>query len=121
MAPHMNASQPKTIPNPLYCDRCDGRGYVVYDAEWDPYAVQCDACKDRRPKKTVTAPHMKKLAPKDYKPADERPQKYGWAPGSYLCACNTCGYGFWGAKRAWTCADCAYETSVGPENHRTER
>lgn len=43
--------EPKTLPNPLYCERCDGRGYLVADAEWEPYAVQCDACKDRRPAK----------------------------------------------------------------------
>jgi hypothetical protein len=42
------ARQPKMIPNPMYCDKCDGRGYLVGDAEWEPYAVQCDACKDRR-------------------------------------------------------------------------
>lgn len=41
-------AQPKTIPNPLYCDRCEGRGYLVADAEWEPYAVQCDECKGRR-------------------------------------------------------------------------
>lgn len=45
----MNAKQPKMIPNPLYCERCEGRGYVVYDSEWEPYAVQCTACEDRRP------------------------------------------------------------------------
>ncbi len=42
----MNAPQPKTIPNPLYCDRCKGRGYVVYDSEWEPYAVRCTACEE---------------------------------------------------------------------------
>jgi hypothetical protein len=41
--------EPKMIPNPLYCDKCDGRGYLVADAEWEPYAVQCDACAGRRP------------------------------------------------------------------------
>lgn len=41
--------EPKMIPNPLYCDKCEGRGYLVADAEWEPYAVQCDACADRRP------------------------------------------------------------------------
>lgn len=40
--------EPKMIPNPLYCEKCDGRGYLVADAEWEPYAVQCDACADRR-------------------------------------------------------------------------
>jgi excinuclease UvrABC ATPase subunit len=40
--------QPRMIQNPLYCERCEGRGYLVGDAEWEPYAVQCDECKDRR-------------------------------------------------------------------------
>ena len=43
--------EPKMIQNPLYCDRCDGRGYLVADAEWQPYAVQCPECADRRPAK----------------------------------------------------------------------
>ncbi|MES2694178.1 MAG: hypothetical protein V4773_11950 [Verrucomicrobiota bacterium] len=49
----MGDKQPKMIPNPLYCNRCEGRGYLVADAEWEPYAVQCDACKDRRPAPSV--------------------------------------------------------------------
>lgn len=32
-----------------WCDTCEGRGYVVMDAEWDAYAVQCPRCADRRP------------------------------------------------------------------------
>ena len=40
--------QPRMIPNPLWCETCDGRGYLVGDAEWEPYAVQCHDCKDRR-------------------------------------------------------------------------
>jgi hypothetical protein len=40
--------QPRFIPNPLWCSECDGRGYLVVDAEWEPHAVQCQACKDRR-------------------------------------------------------------------------
>ena len=39
--PPKNVKQPKMIPNPLYCERCKGRDYVVYDAEWEPYAVEC--------------------------------------------------------------------------------
>ena len=50
----MNDKQPRMIPNPRYCDKCDGRGYVIYDAEWEPYAVQCDACKDRREQQTTS-------------------------------------------------------------------
>jgi hypothetical protein len=37
--------QPKMIPNPLYCETCDGLGYLVAE----PYAVQCPNCADRRP------------------------------------------------------------------------
>lgn len=44
----MTQRQPKTIENPLWCDQCDGLGYFVMDAEWQPYAVQCPACKGRR-------------------------------------------------------------------------
>lgn len=47
----MSKQQPRTIPNPLYCERCDGRGYLVADSEWEPVAVQCPDCKDRRPAK----------------------------------------------------------------------
>lgn len=43
----MTDRQPRTISN-FYCERCDGRGYLVADAEWEPYAVQCPACKNRR-------------------------------------------------------------------------
>jgi excinuclease UvrABC ATPase subunit len=45
----MPEKQPRMIPNPLWCETCEGRGYLVADAEWEPYAVQCGACKDRRP------------------------------------------------------------------------
>ena len=45
-------AQPRTIPNPLWCDKCEGRGYVVYDPEGEPYAVQCEKCADRRAVKT---------------------------------------------------------------------
>jgi hypothetical protein len=43
---------------------------------------------------------------------DTRPPvlERGWAPGDYTCRCRTCGEGFTGDKRAWCCADCAYET-----------
>lgn len=36
------------IPNPLYCETCEGRGYLVADAEWEPYAVRCHDCGERR-------------------------------------------------------------------------
>lgn len=49
----MTLAEPRTIPNPLWCETCQGRGYLVADAEWEPYAVQCDDCKDRRPAKPV--------------------------------------------------------------------
>jgi hypothetical protein len=32
----------------LYCERCEGRGYLVGDSEWEPYAVQCPDCMGRR-------------------------------------------------------------------------
>ena len=44
----MTQPQPRTIPNPLWCDRCEGRGYLVADTEWEPYAVQCPDCRERR-------------------------------------------------------------------------
>jgi hypothetical protein len=37
--------QPRMIPNPLWCDKCEGRGYVIYDVEWEPYAVRCNKCR----------------------------------------------------------------------------
>lgn len=40
--------QPEMIQNPLYCPKCWGRGYRIMDAEWEPYAVQCEACRDKR-------------------------------------------------------------------------
>lgn len=39
---------------------------------------------------------------------DQRPQKGMWAPGIYICACSLCKKTFIGAKRALTCAECAY-------------
>ncbi len=45
--------EPKMIPNPLWCERCQGFGYVVYDAELDPYPVECGDCKDRRRAKSA--------------------------------------------------------------------
>lgn len=39
--------QPKMIPNPFYCERCEGRGFLVLDAEWEPYPVRCPDCEKR--------------------------------------------------------------------------
>jgi hypothetical protein len=49
----MTRREPPMIPNPLYCAKCEGFGYLVCDAEWDPYAVQCGDCADRRPARIV--------------------------------------------------------------------
>jgi hypothetical protein len=48
--------EPRMIPNPLYCERCEGRGYLVGDVEWEPYAVRCPACADRRVAAEETKP-----------------------------------------------------------------
>ena len=37
-----------------------------------------------------------------------RPKLAWWAPGSYLCKCDTCQEDYIGDKRSLTCADCAY-------------
>jgi hypothetical protein len=39
---------------------------------------------------------------------DERPQRFGWAPGGYVSRCHKCDEAFIGDKRAIHCADCAY-------------
>jgi hypothetical protein len=49
--------QPKMIPNPLYCARCEGYGYLVCDAEWEPIAVQCGDCAHKRPAKAPVSSH----------------------------------------------------------------
>ena len=41
-------------------------------------------------------------------PKDEREDLKGWATGRYTCKCYLCGGMFLGAKRATTCAPCAY-------------
>jgi hypothetical protein len=46
---------------------------------------------------------------------DDRPQRYGWAPGSYLNKCSGCGDEFIGDKRAGSCADCAYGKPYPPQ------
>ena len=40
--------KPRMIPNPLWCDACEGRGYRVQDSEWEPIAIQCPFCKTQR-------------------------------------------------------------------------
>lgn len=64
---------------------------------------------------------------------DMRPQRYGWAPGSYLNHCHGAGCRdmedktFIGDKRAVICADCAYalpdpeSTTTEPFNEQTFR
>lgn len=45
---------------------------------------------------------------------DPRPPRLGWAPGHYTCTCVHCERGFYGEKRAWECADCAYARPEPP-------
>jgi len=48
---------------------------------------------------------------------DQRQQKNGWAPGTYLRRCSDCNVWFGGDKRAITCANCAYkDTSEKPQS-----
>lgn len=47
---------------------------------------------------------------KAMKPLDDRPAKLGWAPGSYMARCVACSCHFAGDKRAYHCADCAYQS-----------
>ena len=39
---------------------------------------------------------------------DDRPKRGMWAPGTYMCKCANCEAVFSGDKRAFSCADCAY-------------
>lgn len=39
----------------------------------------------------------------------------GWAPGEYLCHCAQCHEDYFGDKRSFICADCAYV--VTPSTH----
>lgn len=55
-----------------------------------------------------------------YKSQDPRPAVAGWAPGEYMCKCKTCDCGFIGAKRALTCADCAYDQKEKAELEKAE-
>ena len=49
---------------------------------------------------------------------DERPKKYGWAPGNYTCKCCECDCDFIGDKRAVMCADCAYSKKTEKEEKK---
>lgn len=40
---------------------------------------------------------------------DQRAARKGWAPGDYTGSCCDCTERFIGAKRAYQCAECAYE------------
>lgn len=48
-------------------------------------------------------------SPITWKNEDPRPSRHGWAPGDYVTRCTKCDCKFIGAKRAMSCADCAYE------------
>lgn len=41
---------------------------------------------------------------------DNRPKKGFWAPGKYIRTCKICNEDFIGDKRAYNCADCAYQS-----------
>ena len=40
---------------------------------------------------------------------DQRPKRYGWAPGNYIGRCRKCGTQYVGGKRTVICSDCAYK------------
>jgi len=52
---------------------------------------------------------------------DERPKKYGWAPGNYTCKCSECECDFVGDKRASMCADCAYSPKIEARNAKRDK
>lgn len=45
---------------------------------------------------------------------DDRPKRFGWAPGGYTGICDICDSSFIGDKRASICADCAYDLPDEP-------
>lgn len=57
---------------------------------------------------------------RDYK-HDDRPQRFGWAPGNYCNECMECDAKFIGDKRAHQCADCAYALTDEEAQKRVER
>jgi len=50
---------------------------------------------------------------------DHRAPYAGWADGGYICRCEVCGEVFVGDKRAYNCADCAYNLLGGGELPKT--
>lgn len=46
----------------------------------------------------------------DFKNAKEdgRETRGGWCKGGYTCKCIQCNSSYFGDKRSWECADCAY-------------
>ena len=44
--------------------------------------------------------------------SSDLPPKHGWETGFYSCRCNRCKETFQGRKRAYECADCAYDESI---------
>lgn len=52
---------------------------------------------------------------------DSRPQRFGWAPGSYISECVDCHAHFIGDKRAVLCADCAYAMPDTPTTPPPDR
>lgn len=74
------------------------------------HAEVCAVMASRAPREPATGggpTEVPKMLPRDYK-KDERPKRGMWAPGDYMGECRKCGVGFWGDKRAMSCADCAY-------------
>lgn len=52
---------------------------------------------------------------------DKRKQKRGYAPGNYINICPTCKEKFLGDKRAFSCADCAYDDSKWMEKSKIKQ
>lgn len=51
--------------------------------------------------------------------SDDRDAKDGWCKGGYTCICRRCQKSYFGAKRSWSCADCAYAGSNDPADYQT--
>ncbi len=52
--------------------------------------------------------------------SDEREAKDGWCKGGYTCVCIRCQKSYFGDKRSWSCADCAYEGSNDPADYKAD-